>query len=269
MAKKPKHPYKFYVKGSDKVVQVTASSYTQALNKALSKAPGKFLETKYAHMMNLVTATSKAKLASTKSAHKQYVVLTENKDYDVETQFGLTSAMKIYDAYYKGQKLSEEDFKKELERVKQYIQQIKSKTQTPEVMKKAVKKVEDKVKAPKLSPEEMKKVKAEEARRAKELESVKPAKKAAKKAAPTKAEKAAPAKVDKSAKKPEPAKVGGKKLKVPEGAKLVTLSTNEMLAKIEKGYRFWTEEGKHKAASILQARGDKDAKHKMYEFQEK
>lgn len=149
-----------------RLVHVTAKKFSNALSRALSLHPNKFLKTQFARRMDLVSAQEEAKKKSQKSGHKQFVVLLKSGDFEVENALSIEPKMDIYSVWHKGKKVEgpvakiklspqdEEEIpvakapkraelptKKELiKEVKQTNKETKVKTQNEEIMKTETKK---------------------------------------------------------------------------------------------------------------------------------
>lgn len=244
--------YPFIVTGDrSRLVNVVAKGYTQALNKVLSLNPGKYIKTKFAKFMDLHNAQEEARKKSTQSAHKQHVVLKEKGNFEVENDITIEPNMDVYATYHKGKKL---DAPVIPNRVLEQAEKIKQKEiETAQKQREAVEKSLRK---------EVKQLNKNKMKTAKKVEA--PAKKVV-----TKVE-AAPAK--KVAKKVEAVKKSApvKKIATPSGAKIsgaktVSISTEDMLKKIKKGYKYYTPQGQRKGETTLEAREDKKKLHEMQE----
>jgi outer membrane biosynthesis protein TonB len=230
-----------------RLVKIAAEKFSNALSKALSLHPNKFLKTQFARRMDLVLAQEEAKKHSLKSAHKQFVVLLKSGDFEVENALSIEPKMDIYSVWHKGKKvegatspkikLSPQDeeespvakapkraelpSKKELSKeVKQTNKETKTKIQNEEIMKTETKKS--------------------------------PAKKVV-------AKKEAPEKLAKAAKSTTPAK--GKKpasIKKIEGAKIVAISIKDMRAGLKKGIKYYDPQGVSQNENYLSTRANQE-----------
>ena len=225
-----------------RLVKVQSTKFSTALSKVLSLYPSKFIKTQFASRMELIDAIEEAKKKSLKSPHKQYVVLTEDKDFEVENQFSLEKGMEVYTTFHKGKKedgpavtkLSEDGEpvvakapkRGELPTEKELKKGVKLlNTQTKETVKTGVKKS---VKKPTAKVATEKVVK------------------------PSTSSKGSSQVVQKSGKK-----ISGVK---------VTISTNDMITNIQKkGYKYYKLNGERRGESTLQKREDKVALHEMIE----
>lgn len=88
-----------------RLVKIAAEKFSNALSKALSLHPNKFLKTQFARRMDLVSAQEEAKKHSLKSAHKQFVVLLKSGDFEVENALSIEPKMDIYSVWHKGKKI--------------------------------------------------------------------------------------------------------------------------------------------------------------------
>ena len=88
-----------------RLVKIVANKFSNALSRALSLHPNKFLKTQFARRMDLVSAQEEAKKHSLKSAHKQYVVLLKSGDFEVENALSVDAKMDIYSVWHKGKKV--------------------------------------------------------------------------------------------------------------------------------------------------------------------
>ena len=88
-----------------RLVKIAAEKFSNALSKALSLHPNKFLKTQFARRMDLVSAQEEAKKHSLKSAHKQFVVLLKSGDFEVENALSIEPKMDIYSVWHKGKKV--------------------------------------------------------------------------------------------------------------------------------------------------------------------
>lgn len=88
-----------------RLVKIAAEKFSNALSKALSLHPNKFLKTQFARRMDLVSAQEEAKKKSQKSGHKQYVILLKSGDFEVENALSIEPKMDIYSVWHKGKKV--------------------------------------------------------------------------------------------------------------------------------------------------------------------
>lgn len=88
-----------------RLIRVEAKKFSNALSRALSLHPNKFLKTQFARRMDLVSAQEEAKRLSLKSAHKQFVVLLKSGDFEVENALSIEPKMDIYSVWHKGKKV--------------------------------------------------------------------------------------------------------------------------------------------------------------------
>jgi len=88
-----------------RLVKIAANKFSNALSRALSLHPNKFLKTQFARRMDLVSAQEEAKKHSLKSAHKQFVVLLKSGDFEVENALSIEPKMDIYSVWHKGKKV--------------------------------------------------------------------------------------------------------------------------------------------------------------------
>lgn len=88
-----------------RLVKIVANKFSNALSRALSLHPNKFLKTQFARRMDLVSAQEEAKKHSLKSAHKQFVVLLKSGDFEVENALSIEPKMDIYSVWHKGKKV--------------------------------------------------------------------------------------------------------------------------------------------------------------------
>lgn len=88
-----------------RLVRIAAEKFSNALSRALSLYPNKFLKTQFARRMDLVSAQEEAKRHSLKSAHKQFVVLLKSGDFEVENALSIEPKMDIYSVWHKGKKV--------------------------------------------------------------------------------------------------------------------------------------------------------------------
>jgi len=126
-----------------RLVNVEATKYKNALSKVLAVNQGKFIQTKYAKKMDLITANEKAKKLSLKSVHKQFVVLLPDGDFETENTLSIEDGADIYSEWVKGVK-QESDKKVKSGSVKKELNQ-----ETTDEMKTAKKSVPVKKVAPK------------------------------------------------------------------------------------------------------------------------
>jgi len=226
-----------------RLVHVTAKKFSNALSRALSLHPNKFLKTQFARRMDLVSAQEEAKKKSLKSAHKQFVVLLKNGDFEVENQFSLEEKADVYSVFHKGKKV-------EGPAVAKVKLPVKDEEETPVA------------KAPKRAELPTKK------------ELVKEIKQSTKEAVEKASRKMKPGAIEEAVKensqnrKQEIMKTITKKSpakKVAADGKTVKISTADMLKNISKGYKYYTMKGERKGESTLQKREDKKAIHEMKE----
>jgi len=88
-----------------RLVKIAAEKFSNALSKALSLHPNKFLKTQFARRMDLVSAQEEAKKKSQKSGHKQFVILLKSGDFEVENALSIEPKMDIYSVWHKGKKV--------------------------------------------------------------------------------------------------------------------------------------------------------------------
>jgi len=88
-----------------RLVKITSNKFSNALSRALSLHPNKFLKTQFARRMDLVSAQDEAKRLSQKSGHKQYVILLKSGDFEVENALSIEPKMDIYSVWHKGKKV--------------------------------------------------------------------------------------------------------------------------------------------------------------------
>lgn len=88
-----------------RLVHVSAKKFSNALSRALSLHPNKFLKTQFAKRMDLVSAQEEAKKLSLRSAHKQFVVLLKSGDFEVENTLSIDPKADIYSVWHKGKKI--------------------------------------------------------------------------------------------------------------------------------------------------------------------
>lgn len=88
-----------------RLVKIAANKFSNALSRALSLHPNKFLKTQFARRMDLVSAQEEAKKHSLKSAHKQFVVLLKSGDFEVENALSIDAKADIYSVWHKGKKI--------------------------------------------------------------------------------------------------------------------------------------------------------------------
>lgn len=88
-----------------RLVHVSAKKFSNALSRALSLHPNKFLKTQFAKRMDLVSAQDEAKKLSLRSAHKQFVVLLKSGDFEVENTLSIDPKADIYSVWHKGKKI--------------------------------------------------------------------------------------------------------------------------------------------------------------------
>lgn len=88
-----------------RLVKIAAEKFSNALSKALSLHPNKFLKTQFARRMDLVSAQEEAKKLSLKSGHKQFVILLKSGDFEVENALSIEPKMDIYSVWHKGKKV--------------------------------------------------------------------------------------------------------------------------------------------------------------------
>lgn len=88
-----------------RLVKIAANKFSNALSRALSLHPNKFLKTQFARRMDLVSAQEEAKKKSQKSGHKQFVVLLKSGDFEVENALSVEPKMDIYSVWHKGKKV--------------------------------------------------------------------------------------------------------------------------------------------------------------------
>ena len=136
-----------------RLVNVEATKYKNALSKVLAVNQGKFIQTKHAKKMDLITANEKAKKLSLKSAHKQFVVLLPDGDFETENTLSIEDGADIYSEWVKGVK-QESDKKVKSGSVKKELNQettdeMKTAKKSVLVKKVAAKKVAKKVAAKK------------------------------------------------------------------------------------------------------------------------
>jgi len=88
-----------------RLVKIAANKFSNALSRALSLHPNKFLKTQFARRMDLVSAQEEAKKKSQKSGHKQFVILLKSGDFEVENALSIEPKMDIYSVWHKGKKV--------------------------------------------------------------------------------------------------------------------------------------------------------------------
>jgi len=88
-----------------RLIRVEAKKFSNALSRALSLHPNKFLKTQFARRMDLVSAQEEAKKKSQKSGHKQFVILLKSGDFEVENALSIEPKMDIYSVWHKGKKV--------------------------------------------------------------------------------------------------------------------------------------------------------------------
>lgn len=89
-----------------KLKRIEAINYIQALNKACSLYPNKFINYKHIiRRMDLLSAQKEAASKSAKSAHKQHIVLLPDGDFEVENDLSLEKGMDVYMTYHKGKRV--------------------------------------------------------------------------------------------------------------------------------------------------------------------
>lgn len=88
-----------------RLVKIAAEKFSNALSKALSLHPNKFLKTQFARRMDLVSAQEEAKKKSQKSGHKQFVILLKSGDFEVENALSIEPKADIYSVWHKGKKV--------------------------------------------------------------------------------------------------------------------------------------------------------------------
>jgi hypothetical protein len=256
--------YPFIIMGPrSRLVKVKGPKYSNALSRALALYPNKYLKTQYAKRMDLVDAQDEAKKLSLKSAHKQFVVLLQEGDFEVENQFSLEPKADIYACFYKGKKIDTPETIRKFKDVEEAEPKVAKSPRKGEVAtEKEIKSEVNNLNRVKL-PIKMKKELPKKAS-AKVEKMVKAEKGVAKKvAAPKKEEKGAAKKV--AAKKEQPAKKVTAKKASKEDGKSVSISTKDMIKNIAKGYAYYTVDGQRKGESTLAKRPDQDTKHDMVE----
>jgi hypothetical protein len=244
-----------------RLVKIAAEKFSNALSKALSLHPNKFLKTQFARRMDLVSAQEEAKKKSLKSAHKQFVVLLKSGDFEVENQFSLEDKADVYSVFHKGKKV-------EGPAVAKVKLPVKDEEETPvakapkraelPTKKELSKEVKQSTKeAVEKASRKMKPGAIEEA--VKEISQNKKQEIMKTKTKSTPATKAAPKKLAKAEKETKPVN------KSTADGKTVKISTADMLKNISKGYKYYTLNGERKGESTLQKREDKKAIHEMKE----
>jgi len=228
-----------------RLVHVTAKKFSNALSRALSLYPNKFLKTQFAKRMDLVSAQDEAKKLSLRSAHKQFVVLLKSGDFEVENALSIEPKMDIYSVWHKGKK------------VEGPVAKIKLSPQDEEEtpVAKAPKRAElptkkELSKEVKQSNKETKQ--KEQETKTTEIMTTKTKKSPAKKAAPKKLVKA----VNKST-----TPVKGKKpasIKKIEGAKIVAISIKDMRAGLKKGFKYYDPQGVSQNETYLASRANQE-----------
>jgi hypothetical protein len=104
---KPPTDYPFLVKGKHGIKRAVSPSYKLALAKILALFPNKYIKTKHAKAMDLITARAEALKLSKKSAHKQFVILVDD-EFEVENTLSIEEKADIHATFYKGQEVKEE-----------------------------------------------------------------------------------------------------------------------------------------------------------------
>lgn len=234
-----------------RLVKIAAEKFSNALSKALSLHPNKFLKTQFARRMDLVSAQEEAKKKSQKSGHKQYVILLKSGDFEVENALSIEPKMDIYSVWHKGKKVDGP------------VAKIKLSPQDEEPpVAKAPKRAElptkkELVKEVKQTNKETKqKEQNEKISKTKNEEIMNTTKSSAKKVV---AKKEAPKKLAKAEKSTTPAK--GKKpasIKKIEGAKIVAISIKDMRAGIKKGIKYYDPQGVSQNETYLASRANQD-----------
>jgi len=114
--------------------RIEAINYVQALNKACSLYPNKFINYKHIiRTMDLQNAIKEAIDKSNRSAHKQHIILLDGGEFEVENDISLTKDMDVYSTYHKGVKVETKVVKAaaptmESGTIKKEVKEVKTKT---------------------------------------------------------------------------------------------------------------------------------------------
>lgn len=104
---KPPTDYPFLVKGKHGIKRAVSPSYKLALAKILALFPNKYIKTKHAKAMDLITARAEALKLSKKSVHKQFVILVDD-EFEVENTLSIEDKADIHATFHKGVEIKEE-----------------------------------------------------------------------------------------------------------------------------------------------------------------
>lgn len=222
-----------------RLVKIVANKFSNALSRALSLHPNKFLKTQFARRMDLVSAQEEAKKHSLKSAHKQFVVLLKSGDFEVENALSIEPKMDIYSVWHKGKKVEGATSPK----IK-----LSPQDEEPPVAK-----------APKRAELPTKKEMVKEVKQTNKETKNEEIMKTETKKSPAKKVAAAPKKLAKAAKSTTPAK--GKKpasIKKIEGAKIVAISIKDMRAGLKKGIKYYDPQGVSQNENYLSTRANQE-----------